>query len=68
MQNYRGYTCYRSLLQRGHFYAYPICDLTTENKITASSADELRRKIDQAIGDNLNPWELPSVEAAPIAA
>lgn len=59
MQNYRGYTCHRSLLNKGHFYAYPSCDATTERRITASSADELRRNIDRVIGDNLNPWELP---------
>jgi hypothetical protein len=63
MQNYRGYTCHRSLLQRGHFYAYPTCDITTDRKIEATSVDELRRKIDQTIGDNLDPWMLPSVGA-----
>jgi hypothetical protein len=68
MTHYRGYDCYRNLLKRGHFYAYPTCDITTDRKIEATSADELRRKIDQAIGGNLNPWELPYTSQLPQAA
>lgn len=57
---YKGYDIYRSLINES-WYAYPACDMTTENKITAATVGQLKAQIDQLATDyQPNPWELPS--------
>ena len=66
---YKNYECSRNRLTK-LFYAYPVNDLTTCRKLTASTPDELKRAIDLATEtQRLNPWELPySTAQATIAA
>ena len=65
---YKNYECSRNRLTK-QFYAYPVNDLTTCRKLTASSPDALKRAIDLATeNQRLNPWELPYAGNESIAA
>ena len=64
---YKNYECSRNRLTK-LFYAYPINDLTTCRKLTASSPDALKQAIDLATVAKPNPWELPYATAQTIAA
>lgn len=65
---YKGYDIYRNLLSKS-WYAYPTCSITTEGKITASTSEELRAKIDAVATDyQPNPWQLPSQPRLQIVA
>jgi hypothetical protein len=59
-QIYKGYEVRKNMFSK-RWYAYPACDLTTENKLEADSAQQLAQLIDRAVANKPNPWELPSV-------
>jgi transposase len=64
---YKNYECSRNRLTK-LFYAYPVNDLTTCRKVTASTPDALKRAIDMTTENQpLAPWELP-YSTAQIAA
>jgi hypothetical protein len=68
MTLYRGYEVYRNRLTK-QFYAFPINDMTTDRKLTASNPDALKAAIDEASTEQrLDPWELPYATAQTIAA
>jgi hypothetical protein len=58
-QQYAGYDIYRNILTKT-WYAIPTGDITTEHKITAATAAELKTKIDAVAAFQPDPWELPS--------
>jgi hypothetical protein len=63
MTIYRGYEVYRNRLTK-QFYAYPLNDMTTDRKLTASTPDALKAAIDEASTEQrLDPWELPYAAA-----
>jgi hypothetical protein len=65
---YRGYTVTQSMIDRA-WYADPILSLTTERRLKAATAQEIKALIDQATADHqLDPWELPAVGQGAIAA
>jgi hypothetical protein len=65
---YRGYTVTQSILDRT-WYADPILALTTERRLKAATAQELKALIDSATEtERLDPWELPSFGRGSIAA
>ena len=65
---YKNYECSRNRLTK-QFYAYPVNDLTTCRKLTASTPDELKQAIDLATSNQRpNPWELPYAGEGAIAA
>jgi len=65
---YKNYECSRNRLTK-QFYAYPVNDLTTCRKLTASTPDELKQAIDLAAANHRpNPWQLPNATAQTIAA
>jgi hypothetical protein len=68
MTLYKGYEVYRNRLTK-QFYAFPINDMTTDRKLTASTPDALKAAIDEASTEQrLDPWQLPYATAQTIAA
>jgi hypothetical protein len=66
--NYKGYIVTQSILDRA-WYADPILALTTERRLKAATAQELKALIDDATAaQRLDPWELPAVGQGSIAA
>jgi hypothetical protein len=58
---YKGYSVTQSILTR-EWYADPATAITTEYRLKATTAIELRVLIDAVVDEQrLNPWQLPSV-------